>query len=114
MGYFHRVCGPTRWGMRGTAAKTSLALSLLFLVVYGSCNWITAQRTDVGTWYFAWERHIPFVPLLIVPYMSIDLFFVAAPFLCENGLELRTFARRIGCAIIVAGVCFLVLPRHPC
>ena len=49
MGYFHRVCGPTRWGMRGTAAQTSLVLSLLFLVVYGSCNWITAQRTNVGT-----------------------------------------------------------------
>jgi membrane-associated phospholipid phosphatase len=110
MGYFYSVCGPTRWGLRGTAAQTSLVLSLLFLVVYGSCNWITAQRTDVGTWYFAWERHIPFVPLLIVPYMSIDLFFVAAPFLCDNSQELRTFARRISCAIIVAGVCFLVLP----
>ena len=110
MGYFHRVCGPTRWGMRGTAAQTSLVLSLLFLVVYGSCNWITAQRTDVGTWYFAWERHIPFVPLLIVPYMSIDLFFVAAPFLCENGQELHILARRISFAIIAAGVCFLVLP----
>ena len=110
MGYFHRVCSPARWGLRGAAAQTSLVLSLLFLVVYGSCNWITAQRTDVGTWYFAWERHIPFVPLMIVPYMSIDLFFVAAPFLCENGQELQTFARRIGFAIIVAGVCFLVLP----
>jgi membrane-associated phospholipid phosphatase len=96
--------------LRGTAAKTSLALSLLFLVVYGSCNWITAQRPDVGTWYFAWERHIPFVPLLIVPYMSIDLFFVAAPFLCNNHQELRIFTRRTSFAIVAAGVCFLVLP----
>ena len=39
---------------------------------------------DVGTWVFAWERLIPFVPLMIVPYMSIDLFFVAAPFLCTD------------------------------
>lgn len=110
MGYFYSVCSPTRWGLRGTAAQTSLVLSLFFLAVYGSCNWITAQRTDVGTWYFAWERHIPFVPLMIVPYMSIDLFFAAAPFLCENRRELRTFACRIAFAIIVAGGCFLVLP----
>ena len=48
-----------------------------FLVVYGGCNWITAQRHDVGTIFFEWERLIPFVPLMIVPYMSIDLFFVA-------------------------------------
>ena len=40
------------------------------------------MRHDVGTFAFAWERFIPFVPVMVVPYMSIDLFFVAAPFLC--------------------------------
>src|SRR5262245_31673750 len=96
--------------MMAAAARASVLLSLLFLVVYGACNWITAQRTDVGTWYFAWERYIPFVPLMIIPYMSIDLFFVAAPFLCSDAQELRTFTRRISWAIVVAGVCFLALP----
>src|SRR5262249_16827 len=65
---------------------------------------------DVGTWYFEWERHIPFVPLMILPYMSIDLFFVAAPFLCRDKRELRTLARRISFAIVAAGICFLLLP----
>jgi Dual specificity phosphatase, catalytic domain/PAP2 superfamily len=92
------------------AAKTSALLSLLFLVVYPTCNWITSHRADVGTWYFEWERHIPFVPIFIVPYMSIDMFFVAAPFLCANDRELQTFAKRIGFAIVAAGICFLVLP----
>jgi protein-tyrosine phosphatase/membrane-associated phospholipid phosphatase len=96
--------------MTVAAAHTSVRLSLLFLLVYGGCNWITAQRSDVGTWYFAWERHIPFVPLLIVPYLSIDLFFIAAPFLCRNAQERRTFARRTSFAIVVAGACFLLLP----
>ncbi|MEP6686074.1 MAG: hypothetical protein ABJB22_04785, partial [Verrucomicrobiota bacterium] len=45
----------------------SAGLSGLFLVVYGGCNWITSQRSDVGLLSFEWERHIPFVPLLIVP-----------------------------------------------
>jgi protein-tyrosine phosphatase len=88
----------------------SVGLSVLFLVVYSGCNWITAQRHDVGTIYFEWERLIPFVPLMIVPYMSIDLFFVTAPFLCGTKRELATFTKRIAAAIIVAGICFLLFP----
>ena len=96
--------------MKLKAVKTSALLSLLFLVVYPTCNWITSLRSDVGTWYFEWERHIPFVPIFIVPYMSIDLFFVAAPLLCSGDEERRTFARRMSFAIVAAGLCFLVFP----
>ena len=68
----------------------------LFVVVYGSTNWFTAHRpnADVKTWYFAWEPTvIPYVPLLIVPYMSMDLFFFMARFLMPRRTgnpELRT------------------------
>ncbi len=88
----------------------SVGLSALFLLVYGCCNWFTAQRADVGSIAFAWERYMPFVPLLIAPYLSIDLFFVGAPFLCRSEIELRTFAKRIAAAILVAGICFLAFP----
>lgn len=93
-----------------SAAATSTALSALFVVVYGTCNWITAHRSDVGTWYYGWERYIPFVPLMIVPYMSIDLFYVAAPFLCRTRRELQVFAQRIMFAILVSGAFFLAMP----
>ena len=96
MGYLHGVCGPARRGLMLQAAGTSVLLSLLFVVVYGGTNWFTAQRpsAEVHTWYFAWEfTYIPYVPLLIVPYMSMDLFFFLATFLCRNGRELHTFAR---------------------
>jgi predicted protein tyrosine phosphatase/membrane-associated phospholipid phosphatase len=92
------------------AARTSALLSLLFLAVYGSLNWLSSQRSDVGTLYFEWERHIPFVPWMIVPYMSIDLFFIAAPFLCRDRSELRALSRRIVFAIVIAGICFLFFP----
>jgi protein-tyrosine phosphatase/membrane-associated phospholipid phosphatase len=95
------------------AAATSSVLSLLFVIVYGATNWFTAQRpaAEVHTWYFAWERTAsPYVPLLLVPYMSLDLFFFLATFLCRDERELRTFAQRVACAIGVAGVCFLLLP----
>src|SRR5260370_9194308 len=53
------------------ALAVSMGLSILFLVVYGGCNWITARRGNVGVFYFQWERAIPFVPFLVLPYMSI-------------------------------------------
>jgi predicted protein tyrosine phosphatase len=92
------------------AVAASAGLSILFLVVYGGCNWITSQRHDVGTFYFQWERALPFVPALILPYLSIDLFFVVAPFLCRTERELQIFSRRIIAAILIAGICFLLFP----
>ena len=95
---------------RSKALVVSVGLSVLFLIVYGGCNWITARRANVGTFYFGWERKIPFLPLFILPYMSIDFFFVVAPFLCRTDRELSILAKRIAAAIIVAGICFLLFP----
>lgn len=92
------------------ALRTSIVLSVLFLVVYLGTNRLTALRNDVGVIVFDWERHIPFVPLMIVPYMSIDLFFVIAPFLCAGGDERQVFSKRIVTAILIAGACFLLFP----
>lgn len=104
------VISPQPISLRAKSLGASVGLSVLFLIVYGWCNWITAQRHDVGTLVFAWERFIPFVPLMIVPYMSIDLFFVAAPFLCRTDSELAALSKRILAAIVVAGICFLLFP----
>jgi protein-tyrosine phosphatase/membrane-associated phospholipid phosphatase len=95
---------------RSKALVVSAGLSALFLIVYGGCNWITAHRANVGTFYFEWERGIPFVPFFILPYMSIDLFFVGAPFFCRTDRELSVLAKRIALAMVVAGVCFLLFP----
>jgi protein-tyrosine phosphatase len=99
-----------RTRLTGKAVAASAGLSALFLIVYGWTNWFAAQRSNVPTLFFEWERLIPFVPIMIVPYMSIDLFFVAAPFLCRDDRELATFAKRIAAAILVGGLCFLLFP----
>ena len=113
MGNLHGIGGPAPRTLRFRAAATSVLLSLLFLIVYGSTNWFTAQRpdADVRTWYFSWERTVvPYVPLLFVPYMSIDLFFFLAAFLCRDERELRVFARRVVFSILAAAAFFLLLP----
>src|SRR5437879_13240803 len=96
--------------MRVKAFWASVGLSILFLIVYSGCNWITARRANVGTFYFEWERRIPFAPFFILPYMSIDLFFVVAPFLCRTDRVLSILAKRIAVVIIVGGICFLFFP----
>lgn len=109
MGNIHCLDGPARRELIDAAA-TALATSLLFVVVYGGCSWLTSLRSDIGTWVYGWERAIPFVPLMIIPYMSIDLFFVGAPFVCSDRAERRLLARRIGFTILVAGAFFLLMP----
>lgn len=110
MGHFLGLGGAPRLTWSKRAALTSAGLSVLFLVVYNACNHLTALRSDVPVWMFSWEARIPFVPLMIVPYMSIDLFFVAAPFLFRDQVGLRTFRQRIVASILVAGVCYLLFP----
>ena len=113
MGDFYGVDSAARPRLMRRAASTAVFLSLVFIVVYGGTNWLTAQRpsADVTTWYFEWELAvIPYVPLFIVPYMSMDLLFFAAPFLCRSREELRVFARRVLFSILVAALFFLLLP----
>ena len=88
----------------------SASLSLLFILIYGACNTLASHRQEIGTCFFDWELGIPFVPALIVPYLSIDLFFVASFLLCAERIELHTHARRIALAILIAGIAFLAFP----
>ena len=95
---------------RWQAAVVSAGLSILFVAVYGGCNWITSRRVHVSSFYFKWEHMFPFVPLMIPAYMSLDLFFIGAFFLCRTNEELRVYSKRIAAAILIAGSCFLLFP----
>ena len=89
-----------------------LFLGPLFFVVYGFCNWYTAQIAPVPSFYFEWERSVPVIPALIIPYMSIDLFFAASVFLCRDKVELDRHASRIVLAILISAAGFLLFPLH--
>lgn len=88
----------------------TLVLGALFFLVYGTTNYLASQRESVGAMYFAWERYIPFVAIMVIPYMSIDFFYAGSTFLCRDRDELHTLAKRIVFAIAVSGACFLWFP----
>ncbi len=81
-----------------------------FIIVYGGCNRFTASRADVGAWMWEWERHIPFIREMVVPYWSLDLFFCGAFLLCSSRLELNLLTKRLIAVTALSGVCFLLFP----
>ncbi len=95
---------------RRTSLTVAVWTSVLFLVVYNACNWITKQRPDTQVWAFGWEHSIPLWEWMIVPYWSLDAFFVAAPFLCRERQDLHVLRRRLETAILAGGACFLLVP----
>ncbi|CAN5916179.1 phosphatase PAP2/dual specificity phosphatase family protein [soil metagenome] len=82
----------------------------VFIVVYNACNYYTATRSDVGIWMWEWERNIPFVREMVVPYWSLDLFFCGAFFLCSSKVELNLLTKRLVAVTVVSGICFLLCP----
>jgi protein-tyrosine phosphatase/membrane-associated phospholipid phosphatase len=105
---------PERRKLFPRALFWALFCSAYFMIVYSWCNKFTHARYLAGeripTFYFEWEKKIPLIPIFIIPYMSIDLFFFASAFLCTDLGELRTHGKRLLLAITFAAVCFIVFP----
>lgn len=85
-------------------------LGPFFFLTYGFANWLAARRSDVGAVVFDWEGSIPFLAWSIVPYWSIDFFYVASLFVCRTGKELDTHARRLLAAQVICVAFFLAAP----
>jgi membrane-associated phospholipid phosphatase len=88
----------------------AIGTSVYFMLIYNGTNWLASRRAHVPSIHFGWESRIPFVPAMIVPYMSIDLFFFASPFLCRGRRELRTHGLRLLLAMNIAAVFFVLFP----
>lgn len=98
---------PRPWGR---AVAWLAFLGPFFFLSYGFANWVAAQRADVPSLAFAWERAIPFWPWTILPYWSIDVLYGVSLFVCATRAELDAHAKRLLTAQVVAVACFLVLP----
>lgn len=85
-------------------------LGPFFFLSYGLANTLAERRAGVPSLPFAWETQLPFWPWTIVPYWSIDLFYVASFFVCRSRAELDTHAKRLLTAQLLAVSCFLLWP----
>jgi membrane-associated phospholipid phosphatase len=85
-------------------------LGPFFFVSYGFANWTAAQRVNLPSIAFDWERAIPFWAWTILPYWSIDLLYGLSLFVCSSRRELDTHAKRLLTAQLVAVTCFVIVP----
>ena len=97
-------------GLLKPAVLWLLLLAPLFFSTYGFATWVTAQRDDVSSMVFDWERHMPFWAWTIVPYWSIALLYGFSLLLPRSRDELKRHALRLLTAQVIAVSCFLLWP----
>jgi uncharacterized membrane protein YozB (DUF420 family) len=85
-------------------------LGPFFFLSYGWLNHVTSLRNDVGVVVEAWEHTIPFVPWLMLPYMSIDAFYAVSLFLFRKKSTLDRHAKRLLLATVISLIGFLIYP----
>lgn len=87
-----------------------LFLGPFFFLSYGFANHLAAERGLATSFYYAWERHIPFLPWTIVPYWSIDLLYGFSFLCCRDAREVDRHGLRLLTAQLIAVACFLAFP----
>lgn len=85
-------------------------LGPFFFLSYGGVNYLTSLRSDVGVIVQDWEHALPFVPWLMLPYMSIDAFYAASLFLFRKRSALDRHAVRLLLATLISLIGFLLFP----
>jgi hypothetical protein len=85
-------------------------LGPFFFLSYGFANRMAAQRVDVSSIHFGWERLMPFWPWTIIPYWSIDLFYGLAFLTCSTVRQVDCLGRRLLTAQLISVTFFLLVP----
>lgn len=101
---------PSRADWRHFALLYGL-LTILFVVVFGGADWITRHHSVRIHAFWAFELSIPLVPWMVVPYMTMYVVFLLAPFLLPKR-ELNRLGFALAQVILVSGVVFLALPAE--
>jgi hypothetical protein len=94
-----------------TGISGAVWVSLVFFPVYLGCAAVTATRA--GHWhpYADWELQIPFVPVMILPYLSMFVLFLLPPFQLDVA-QLRALTVRLIVGSLLGGIIFLALPAE--
>ncbi|MEY0233878.1 phosphatase PAP2/dual specificity phosphatase family protein [Providencia manganoxydans] len=85
-------------------------LAPFFFLTYGQVNTYTASLSQVSSYVYSWEKHIPFLAWSIIPYWSIDLFYGLSLFICTSVREQTIHALRLIAGSLAACIGFLLFP----
>ena len=91
-------------------AYYSLILAF-FLIVYLNCNEAASQSAHLYRISFEWEKSIPFIPVMVVPYFS-EYFLPLLLFFVVTERELHQFAKAMTLAIFISGLIFYFFPAE--
>lgn len=89
---------------------TSGLLLVLFCFVFYGIDEITTHRNDLYHLYFQWELQTPYLPFMLIIYMSVLLLPFLLPFTASTPQQIKRWGVKMSIAILIAGVCFLIMP----
>lgn len=98
-------------GLRSRVAWI-VAAGLLFELLYTTCALQAARHGVVATLATPWDAHVPFVPWMLVPYMSSVPVLVAAFLVVPTRAALRALGQRLVLATVVATLAFAAWPHR--
>ncbi|MFB9077212.1 dual specificity protein phosphatase family protein [Flavobacterium procerum] len=82
----------------------------LFLIIYNSSAWYALHFEKSDSFVFSFEKYIPFISLMIIPYMTSGLFFTLVFFFCSSEKDLMLLTKRLNFTTIVSGLFFFLFP----
>jgi len=98
-----RVLGRFLKGLKVEAAIWCALLAVFFFASYGYLNQHTSHLVNVPSHFFDWEKKIPFISWMIVPYMSSDLIFVLCFLMMKDILVSQNSANLINSRKVLFG-----------
>jgi hypothetical protein len=90
----------------------ALPVALWWVIVYHGANWLTSLHGWRVRVHLDAELAIPLVPVFLVPYLSVNLLYLPAPFILRTRRELQALALSLAAVTAVAGVGFLMAPAE--
>lgn len=111
------IAGAMRWTLTpdprivALSLRWALALLVLFVAVYGTTNWLAAQRADRLRLWFDWELRIALVPWMVWAYLSLAASFFL-PMWVMDAAHIERLCKRLALATVASAVCFVLFPTE--
>ncbi|MGG5210905.1 phosphatase PAP2 family protein [Chryseobacterium sp. MIQD13] len=84
--------------------------AIVFMIVYNSAAWYTSRAEKIPSFVFDFEKHVPFLPWSMIPYMTSGIFFCSVFFQCKDKEQLKILTRRMLFVTVAAALCFIMFP----